>query len=73
MTKYIIRRVLQFIPMVILASIVVFFMAYLAPGDALSGENLDPNIPREVLEERREALGLNDPYIFNILIGQNVR
>ncbi|TSB48352.1 ABC transporter permease [Alkalicoccobacillus porphyridii] len=61
MTKYIIRRVLQFIPMVILASIVVFMMAYFAPGDALSGENLDPNIPREILEERREALGLNDP------------
>ncbi len=35
--------------------------AYLAPGDALSGEAIDPNTPREVIEERRAALGLNDP------------
>ncbi|WP_353626249.1 ABC transporter permease [Bacillus sp. JCM 19041] len=38
-----------------------FIFAYLAPGDALSGEAIDPNTPREVIEERREALGLNDP------------
>ncbi|WNF37126.1 ABC transporter permease [Bacillaceae bacterium IKA-2] len=61
MHKYIIRRVLQFIPMLFLVTVIVFALAYFAPGDPLSGEQLDPNIPHEVLEERREALGLNDP------------
>ncbi|ALA54685.1 ABC transporter permease [Shouchella clausii] len=61
MLKYIVRRVLQFIPMVFILSVIVFLFAYLAPGDALSGEVIDPNTPREVIEERREALGLNDP------------
>ncbi|WP_088036645.1 ABC transporter permease [Evansella clarkii] len=61
MHKYIIRRILQFIPMLILVTIVVFGLAKAAPGDVLSGERLDPNIPAEVYEMRREALGLNDP------------
>ncbi|MEW9503061.1 ABC transporter permease [Jeotgalibacillus marinus] len=61
MYKYIARRLLQFIPMLFIVTIVVFLLAYLAPGDAISGEPLDPNITPEMLEERREALGLNDP------------
>ncbi|UOE94159.1 ABC transporter permease [Alkalihalobacillus sp. LMS39] len=61
MYKYIIRRVLQFIPMLFVVTVVIFALAHAAPGDPLSGEILDPNIPHEVLEERREALGLNDP------------
>ncbi|TMW69912.1 ABC transporter permease [Alteribacter natronophilus] len=61
MHRYIIRRTLQFIPMLFLVTVVVFALAKAAPGDVLSGEMLDPNIPHEVLEERREALGLNDP------------
>ncbi|WP_416150516.1 ABC transporter permease [Salipaludibacillus sp. HK11] len=61
MYKYITRRVLQFIPMLFLVTVVVYGLAQAAPGDPLSGEILDPDIPPEVLEERREALGLNDP------------
>ncbi|WP_096186109.1 ABC transporter permease [Evansella halocellulosilytica] len=61
MHKYIIRRTLQFIPMMFLITVVVFGLAKAAPGDVLSGERLDPNVPAEVYEERREALGLNDP------------
>ncbi|PYZ91512.1 peptide permease [Salipaludibacillus keqinensis] len=61
MQKYIIRRILQFIPMLFLITVVVFGLAKAAPGDVLTGEMLDPNIPPEVYEIRREALGLNDP------------
>ncbi|SDC09885.1 ABC transporter permease [Shouchella lonarensis] len=61
MFKYIIRRLLQFIPLVLIVTMIVFLFAYLAPGDALSGEMLDPNIDPEVYEEQRAALGLNDP------------
>ncbi len=43
-------------------TVIVFGISQLAPGDAISGKMLnDPNIDPEVFEERREALGLNDP------------
>ncbi|MFB5663542.1 ABC transporter permease [Alteribacillus sp. HJP-4] len=61
MYKYIVRRILLFIPMLIAVSFIVFLLAYLAPGDPLTGE-IDPNIDAEVFEQRREAMGLNDPF-----------
>ena len=61
MHKYIIRRVLQFIPMLFLITVLIFALAKAAPGDPLTGERLDPNIDPAVYEIRREALGLNDP------------
>lgn len=60
MYKFIARRILQFIPMLFLVTVIVYALAYLAPGDALSAQMMDPTIPKEVYEERREALGLND-------------
>lgn len=61
MHKYIFRRILQFIPMVFLITVMVFGLAKAAPGDPLTGERVDPNIDPTVYEIRREALGLNDP------------
>ncbi|GEL08513.1 ABC transporter permease [Salisediminibacterium halotolerans] len=61
MYKYILRRFLIFIPMLFIVTVVVFTMATLAPGDPLTGEVLDPTVDPEVVEQRREALGLNDP------------
>lgn len=61
MYKFIARRILQFIPMLFLVSVIVYALAYFAPGDPLTGKMMDPNIPKDVYEERREALGLNDP------------
>ncbi|GAK11971.1 ABC transporter permease [Geomicrobium sp. JCM 19039] len=61
MAKYILRRLLIFIPMLFIVTIVVFTLATLAPGDPLTGQQLDPTIDPAALEERREALGLNDP------------
>ncbi|MFB4210980.1 ABC transporter permease [Shouchella sp. JSM 1781072] len=63
MTKFIIRRLLLFIPMLVIVTMVVFFFAWLAPGDALTGEIVDPSLPAEVLEQQRDLLGLNDPFI----------
>lgn len=61
MLKYSLRRILGMIPMLILVSIVVFALAKLMPGDALSGE-IDPNNTNpEYREEMREKLGYNDP------------
>lgn len=61
MYKYIIRRLLIFIPMLVMLSIIVFGLAKAAPGDPFTGRVLDPTVDPEVYNEQREALGLNDP------------
>jgi ABC-type dipeptide/oligopeptide/nickel transport system permease component len=60
MLIFIIRRVLQAIPVVFLASIGVFLLLHLLPGDPaqmLAGTDTSP----ETLEAIREDLGLNKP------------
>jgi peptide/nickel transport system permease protein len=57
---YIIRRLLQAIPILFGVSIIAFLMVYLAPGDPL-GRFLSPNVRPEVLERLREIYGLNRP------------
>lgn len=49
------------IPQLILLSVLIFVLASLMPGDALSGQ-IDPNLDYEALEQKREALGFNDPW-----------
>ncbi|WP_026908046.1 ABC transporter permease [Paucisalibacillus globulus] len=61
MYKYIIRRILVFIPMMIILSMIIFGLAKAAPGDPFTGRILDPTVNPEVFEQQREALGLNDP------------
>ncbi|MGM8212166.1 ABC transporter permease [Virgibacillus sp. W0430] len=61
MYKYIIRRIILFIPMLLALSIVVFGLAKAAPGDPFTGKILDPNVEPEVYEQQREELGFNDP------------
>lgn len=61
MIKFIIRRILISVPQIFLLSLLIFYLASLMPGDALSGV-LDPNISAEALEKQREAMGLNDPW-----------
>ncbi|MDX8364441.1 oligopeptide ABC transporter permease [Cytobacillus sp. IB215665] len=61
MIKFILRRLLGMIPMLLLISFVVFSLAMLMPGDPLGGE-IDPsNTNPEYIEEMREKLGYNDP------------
>jgi peptide/nickel transport system permease protein len=60
MWKTVARRVLILIPQLIAISIFVFILAYLMPGDAISGR-INPDVPFEEMERMREALGLNDP------------
>lgn len=63
MLAYTLRRLLSMIPLLILISIVVFFLALLMPGDPFSGE-IDPNnTSPEYIAEMREKLGYNDPII----------
>ena len=61
MWKFILRRILIMIPQILLLSIIVFMLAKMMPGDALSGM-IGPDVDPQTLEERREELGLNDPW-----------
>lgn len=61
MWKFSIRRIMIMIPQVILLSIIVFMLAKMMPGDALTGL-IDPNIDPNTIAEKREELGLNDPW-----------
>lgn len=60
MTKFIIRRLLQTIPVLFGVSILVFSLIHLIPGDAaqiMAGEGAS----EETVENIREKLGLNEP------------
>lgn len=61
MYKYIIRRILIFIPMLFGLTIIVFGLIHAAPGDPFTGRIMDPDIDPEIFEKQREALGLKDP------------
>lgn len=60
MFQFIVRRILQTIPVLIGISILVFSMLHLIPGDPaqiMAGESAT----KEQVENIREQLGLNDP------------
>lgn len=60
MWKTILRRLVLMIPQIVILSILVFLLADLMPGDALTGL-IDPTISAEQIEAMRERLGLNKP------------
>lgn len=62
MRQYIIRRVLQMIPVLFGISVVVFLIFAMAPGDALSG-TVDPHMTAERKAELRHQLHLDQPKI----------
>jgi peptide/nickel transport system permease protein len=61
MIKYLIRRILIFIPMLLALTIIVFGLMEAAPGDVFTG-NPDPKIDQKVFDKQRKALGLDDPF-----------
>lgn len=61
MWKTILRRVLLMIPQVIILSILIFMLAKAMPGDPFTGL-INPNQDPAVIEQMRQAAGLNDPW-----------
>ena len=73
--KYILKRILMAIPVLIGATFLVFTIMYFAPGDPAE-IILGSNATQESLEALRTKLGVNDPFIvqygrffFNLLRG----
>ena len=60
--RYILRRLLLLIPVLILVSFMVFTLMDLAPGDIMSGWDLEGLTVEEIADLRAEA-GLDDPLI----------
>jgi peptide/nickel transport system permease protein len=67
MRKYVVRRVLLFIPTLVGVSIVIFIILRVIPGDIasiiLGGPSGEGAYSLEELEELREQLGLNRPIV----------
>jgi peptide/nickel transport system permease protein len=59
-TRYIIRRALLLVPVLLVVGIVVFTLIHLTPGDP-AAVALGPEASREEIEALRERLGLNRP------------
>lgn len=66
MGKYVLKRLLMLIPVILGVTLVIFTLMYLVPGDpahAILGSTAEP----WEYEELREKMGLNDPYIIQLL------
>lgn len=61
MTRYIIRELLQKIPLLIVISMIVFALANSLPSGLLASIEGNPNITKEDLARLQEELGLNTP------------
>ncbi|MBE1514204.1 ABC transporter permease [Nesterenkonia halotolerans] len=62
MTRYIIRRLLQFIPVIVISTLLVYALVFAMPGDpirALAGDRPMSDAVRETL---REQYNLDDPF-----------
>lgn len=62
MINYIMKRIAMMIPVLIGVSFLVFSLLHFAPGDP-ARIMLGDDAPVEAIEEKREELGLNDPFI----------
>lgn len=59
--KYISKRILQVIPLLIIVSIISFFIIRLAPIDPLAELRLNPSISQETLDKEIKRLNLDKP------------
>ncbi len=57
--KYILKRILQTIPLLIIVSVVSFALIRLSPVDPLAELKLNPSISQETLDRERARLGLD--------------
>lgn len=66
MGKYLVKRLLWMIPVLIGVAVLVFVIMYFVPGDPAS-LILGSDATVAELEAKREQLGLNDPFIVQLL------
>ncbi|HLN65495.1 MAG TPA: ABC transporter permease [Symbiobacteriaceae bacterium] len=60
MLKYLMKRILISLPVILGVTVISYLIISLAPGDAVD-LMVDPTMSKADIEQRREDLGLNDP------------
>jgi peptide/nickel transport system permease protein len=75
MIRYVFKRILQLIPVIIAVSFIVFALMDMLPGDVMTGWNLE-KYTQEEIAALRASLGLDDPllirygrYMFQLIQG----
>ena len=58
---YILKRIIQTIPLLFLVSLISFFIIRLSPVDPLAELKLNPSISKETLQKETQRLGLDKP------------
>lgn len=76
MLRFILKRLLQMVPIIIVVVALGFFLIQLAPGDIFTTMSLNPDIKPEDLARFRKSFGLDQPwfvqffkYLWNMLHG----
>ena len=59
--EFLVRRLLQMVPLLIGVSVLGFAMMHLAPGGPTALYTMNPNVTAEDVARIKEAWGLNDP------------
>ncbi|WP_314061779.1 ABC transporter permease [uncultured Vagococcus sp.] len=67
MAKYILKRMLQVIPLLLVVSFIVFSMIHLAPYDAIDAITT-PNMSQETIDIMRARYGLDQPFLVQYLL-----
>jgi len=60
---YILKRIIQTIPLLFLVSLISFFIIRLSPVDPLAELKLNPSISKETLQKETRRLGLDKPIV----------
>ncbi|MCK9266370.1 ABC transporter permease [bacterium] len=67
MKKYILKRFLQFIPLVLGMTFISFLIIQLAPGDYFTQLSMNPEISPQTIESMRVEFGLDKPVVIQYL------
>lgn len=62
MRTYVLRRLVQIVPLLLGVSALTFLLLQLAPGDFLATVAENPQVPAETLEQMRRSFGLDRPW-----------
>ena len=63
MTRFVLRRLLESIPLLAIISLLVFALLQASPGSPLAQLERDPTISQDDIERIADELGLNDPFL----------
>ncbi len=58
---FILKRIIQSLPIIVIVSIISFFLIRLSPVDPLAELKLNPSISKDTLEHEKRRLGLDKP------------